>query len=52
MARLRQVGVCAEVHIYPYGRHGLGLADEANRVEPHVAAWGEALIKWIQLMGW
>lgn len=51
-SRLRQVGVCAEVHIYPYGRHGLGLADEAGRIEPHVALWGEALIKWIQLLGW
>ncbi|MBQ8002086.1 MAG: alpha/beta hydrolase [Clostridia bacterium] len=51
-SRLRQVGVCAEVHIYPYGRHGLGLANEENRVETHVAAWGDALIKWIQLMGW
>ncbi len=50
--RLRQVGVCAEVHIYPYGRHGLGLADEEGRIEPHVAAWGDALIKWIQLLEW
>lgn len=47
-AKLRQSGVCAEVHIYPHGRHGLGLANEANRIEPHVAAWGEALIKWIK----
>lgn len=46
--RLRQVGVCAEVHIYPYGRHGLGLADEERRMEPHVALWGEALIRWIK----
>lgn len=50
--RLKQVGVCAEVHIYPYGRHGLGLADEEGRIEPHVAAWGDALIKWIQLLEW
>ena len=51
-AKLRQVGVCAEVHIYPYGRHGLGLANEEGRLEPHVAAWGDALIKWIQLLEW
>ena len=50
--RLKQVGVCAEVHIYPYGRHGLGLANEANRVNEHVAAWGEALIKWLRLLEW
>ena len=46
--KLRQTGVCAEVHIYPQGRHGLGLANEQNRIEPHVADWGEALIKWIK----
>lgn len=51
--RLRQVGACAEVHIYPYGRHGLGLADEQGRIEPHVAQWGESMIKWIKdYLGW
>ena len=47
--RLRQVGVCAEVHIYPYGKHGLGLANEDSRNEPHVAQWGEALIKFSEI---
>ncbi len=51
--RLRQVGVGAEVHIYPRGRHGLGLANEEKRIEPHVAQWGESLIKWIKdYLGW
>lgn len=50
--RLREVGASCEVHIYPYGRHGLGLANEEGRIEPHVAAWGEALIKWIKLLKW
>ncbi|MBR5535677.1 MAG: alpha/beta hydrolase [Clostridia bacterium] len=50
--RLREAGVLAEVHIYPKGRHGLGLADEEGRNEPHVALWGESLIKWIDYIGW
>lgn len=50
--RLREVGVAAEIHIYPYGRHGLGLANEEGRIEPHVALWGDALIKWIDYIGW
>lgn len=50
--RLREVGVCAEVHIYPYGKHGLGLAVDEGRLEPHVAQWGEALIKWLRLLEW
>lgn len=51
-SRLRQVGVCAEVHIFPHGRHGLGLANDANRIQPHVAQWGELLIKWFNYIGW
>ena len=51
--KLRQSGVCAEVHIYPHGRHGLGLANEEGRREPHVKEWGDALIKWIKdYLGW
>ncbi len=50
--RLREVGVGAEIHIYPYGKHGLGLANEEGRMEPHAAAWGDALIRWIQLLEW
>ncbi len=50
--RLKQVGVPCEVHIYPHGRHGLGLANEETREERHVALWGESLIKWFEYLGW
>ena len=33
------------MHIYPYGRHGLGLAPQ----DPHVAQWAEQLLRWLQL---
>lgn len=41
--RLRQVQVPVEMHIYPDGPHGLGLAP----AYPHVADWSEQLIRWL-----
>lgn len=34
-----------ELHIYPYGVHGLGLAES----DPHVHQWNAALEKWMKL---
>lgn len=45
---LSRVNVPFEVHIYPYGHHGLGLAKD----EPHVAQWKDSLDNWLKLMGW
>lgn len=44
---LAKVCVPFEVHIYPYGSHGLGLA----AAEPHVAQWAASLDKWLELIG-
>lgn len=33
-----------ELHIYPRGDHGLGLAPN----DPHVAQWSQALLRWLQ----
>ncbi len=41
-------GVPAELHVYPSGRHGLGLAAE----EPHVARWADACAAWLTQLGW
>ena len=46
--RLTSVGVPVEYHIFPDGRHGLGLAEE----NPYVAVWPELLRKWLILNGW
>lgn len=46
--RLISVGVPVEYHVFPDGRHGLGLAEE----NPHVALWTELLKKWLVLNGW
>jgi acetyl esterase/lipase len=37
-----------ESHIFPKGRHGLGLAKD----DPQVSAWTELCAKWFQGMGW
>ena len=36
--------VDTELHIYPRGDHGLGLAPN----DPHVAQWSQALLRWLQ----
>lgn len=45
---LRQAGVPVEMHIFPYGHHGLGLAEKA----PHVNQWTGLLLNWLRLIGW
>jgi acetyl esterase/lipase len=45
---LAKVCVPFEVHIYPYGSHGLGLAPG----NAHVAQWADSLDKWLTLMNW
>ena len=43
---LRDNEVPVEMHIFPFGHHGLGLAPE----NPHVAQWSNLLINWVKLM--
>lgn len=40
---LKNINVPCELHIFPEGRHGLGLASE----EPHTAQWSNLLLKWL-----
>ena len=47
-AALRQHNVPCEMHIFPNGRHGLGLAPDA----PHVAQWTGLLENWLSYIGW
>jgi len=41
-------GVPFELHIYPHGAHGLGLAPG----DAHVATWMDLSIEWLRGMGW
>lgn len=44
---LHKAGVDAEVHVFPIGEHGLGLAKDT----PHVAQWAELLCRWLRERG-
>ena len=44
---LREHNIPAEVHVFPYGRHGLGLSPD----DAHVAQWAPLLLNWMRLMG-
>lgn len=46
--KLRTLNVPVEMHIFPYGPHGLGLAPK----HPHVAQWSGLLLNWLRLLGW
>lgn len=41
-------GVPFEMHVFPHGRHGLGLAAEE---EPHVAQWAGLCVNWLAAQG-
>ncbi|HOZ48154.1 MAG TPA: alpha/beta hydrolase [Candidatus Hydrogenedentes bacterium] len=45
---LRNARVPFELHVYPEGQHGLGLAPDS----PHVATWTELCLQWLYTMGW
>ena len=42
---LRNKRIPFELHVFPYGRHGLGLAEEM----PNVAQWSTLLVKWLKM---
>ena len=45
---LRHHRVPFELHIYPDGKHGLGLAPDS----PHVATWFPLCVQWLKGLGW
>lgn len=51
-ASLKDCGVDTELHIFPNGRHGLGLTERSNALENHVAQWSGLLLEWIKYIGW
>lgn len=42
--RLKNAGVETELHVFPKGDHGLGLAEDF----PHVAQWKQLLLNWLE----
>ena len=53
-AKLKELGIPTEMHIYPDGPHGLALCDDAERgaLSPHVATWKRLLVSWLELNGY
>ncbi len=45
---LREHEIPFELHVFPQGRHGLGLAPEY----PNIAVWPELCLTWLKNMGW
>ena len=65
-ARLKELGIPVEMHVYPVGEHGLGLADRTDpfcgtrpallrggriNAAPHVKTWSSLLVEWLRLNG-
>lgn len=47
--RLKEFSVPCEMHIFPFGHHGLGLAPAPQH--RHLQQWASLMIKWLSLMG-
>lgn len=47
-AALREHNVPVELHVFPHGPHGMGLAGSV----PHVAQWTKLLKEWLSYLGW
>jgi len=45
---LREKNVPFELHVFPHGRHGLGLAQD----DPHIAQWATLCAEWLKGQGW
>ena len=47
---LKDSNISVEIHIYPHGRHGLGIPAPDSKINTHIMQWSESLIKWIEYM--
>ena len=54
VTRLSELGIPVEMHVYPVGCHGLGLATGDPKRAPveYVQRWINDLEHWLRLMGW
>lgn len=50
-SRLKAVGVETELHIFPHGGHGMGLASGDTEVDKNVRQWSDLLLNWFELIG-
>ncbi|MBO5007861.1 MAG: alpha/beta hydrolase [Clostridia bacterium] len=45
---LKNAGKDCEVHIYPHGRHGLGICAPEDKLTTHVRQWADSLVTWLK----
>ena len=52
VSKLKTLDIPVEMHIFPYGAHGLGTGKvESRGVVPHITIWPELLRRWLELFG-
>ena len=51
-SKLRDISVPVEMHLFPDGNHGLGLAVGEHKILKHVSKWGTLLIEWLAYIGY
>ncbi len=50
--KLLELGVSHELHIYPYGRHGVGLVEQERFIgQEYMKSWGPMVLGWFKLNG-
>ena len=51
-AKLLELGISQETHIYPFGRHGIGLVTDERFVgHEYMKSWGPMVVGWFKLHG-
>ena len=51
-AKLKELEIPVEMHIFPFGRHGLGTGKVSERgLLEHITPWTELLRRWLDLFG-
>ena len=45
---LKENNVSCELHLFPYGNHGKGLATKDTVDDKHISVWSSLLLKWLQ----
>ncbi len=47
---LKEYNIPTEMHIFPYGKHGLGLAQGEDETSKYVSVWSNLLLRWLKLI--
>ncbi len=48
---LKRKNISCEMHIFPDGYHGLGLANSDDIISKHTAQWKKLMMNWLEYIG-